>query len=240
MHVFGVVAKWTGALFLISLLALTGCATVEGVWCAEGFSSRDMREDGLVVGGVVDADGEVDPQTEKVWGTFLREALEEDDDPVRAGDPEELSQALGIERFIGLMDEYRVAGELSPESLHGVAASGVAERYLLLVRLVGSDVEESKGSESDGDEVKYTKESTRTVEVVARVFDLEEGVAVWRAAGNHEMKEEITYDESGVVERVIYEIIGADASVPDYPDAPSVRDVLEPILQRLASELKEA
>jgi hypothetical protein len=241
MRVVGILVKWAGALFLISLLVLTGCATVEGIWCAEGFSSQDMREDGLVVGSVVDAVDETDPQSERLWGTFLREELEDGDDAIPARDPEELYQALGSEQYDALMDEYRSTGALSPESLHGIADSGVDDRYMVLVRVLRSDVEESEDSESEGDDVTYTKKSNRTVEVVAQVFDLEAGAVVWRAAGSNEMERETTYDKADWVERALSELIGMEPeSEPDYPEAPTTRDVLTRLHERLASELKEA
>lgn len=146
-----------------SLLFFGGCASVEGVWIAEGFSCRCLRDDGLVVGGVASAVSEPDQAEEVLRAALLRDKLEEGGGGLLARDVEELVLHLGTERHAGLMEEYRSDGTISPESLAEIAECGVGDRYLLLARITRNEVKESKKSEYDPDaeERTYTKSTMR-------------------------------------------------------------------------------
>lgn len=236
------------ALVLSSLSFLAGCACVdiESTWIGEGFAAQSLRQDGLVIGGVVDATSEADIATGKMRAAVFRERLREGDDGVPARDSEVLTQHLGSERYAALMDEYRSNGEVSTGSLAEIASCGIKERYILLARIVSNKVGKSESSEYDANAEEWKKEKSteRTVEVIAHVLDLDEGKTAWRALGRYSAKRSTSYqeekDDRGLFEKIVGGIFGLDhGSEPDHPVAPPAKEALRPVFEALAKELKE-
>ena len=236
------------ALVLSSLSFLSGCVCVdiEGTWIGEGFTAQSLRQDGLVIGGVVDATCDVDIATGKLRATVFQKRLREGEDGVTSRDPEVLAQHLGSERYTALMDEYRSNGELGTGSAAEIASCGVRDRYILLARIVSNQVGESEGSEYDenAEEWQKMKSTERTVEIVTHVLGLEEGKTAWRALGRYSVKHSTSYheekDDRGLFEKIVGGILGLDhASEPDHPEAPPAEKALKPVFEALAKELKE-
>ena len=233
-------------LALCSLLFLVGCATVGDVWIAEGFSAECLRQDGLVVGGVVDAASMPDGYWEQSRARLFQDSLREGDDGLPARDAEALILDLGSERYAELAEEYGSDGELCTESLVEIADCAVGARYILFARIIRNEVQKSEESKYnwDTEERTYTKSTVREVEIIAQVFDLEAGTVVWRALGSHRLGGGTVYqeqeDDRGLGERVIHAVLGGGpAKEPEHPDAPSTEQVLWPILRSLAAELRK-
>lgn len=235
-------------LALSSLWFLAGCssADIEGVWSADGFTAQSLRDDGLLVGGVVDATSETDVVLGKWLAGIFRERLSEGKDRVSARDPEILAQEIGSERYAALLDEYRSEGELSDGSLAELAESGIQDRYVFLARVVGNQTGQSQKSEYDkeAEAVKITKLTTRTVEVVAHVFDLESGGIAWRAQARDTGSTGVSFheekDDPGLLEQVFDAVLGSESKQdPPHPDPPQLDLTLRPVLEDLAKELKK-
>jgi hypothetical protein len=234
-----------------SLWFLAGCAgaDIEGVWCADAFSAESLRQDGLLVAGVVDATSETE-ETDVAMGKWLagifRDRLNEGKAHVSARDSEVLAQQVGPERYAAFMDEYRSEGQLCAASLAALAQSGVKDRYIFLARVVGNEVSNSQKSEYDKEAkaVKITKMTHRTVEVIAHVFDLESGTLAWRAQARAGGLTSVSFHEenedSGLLEKVFDAVLGSETRTePDYPEPLQLDITLRPVLEDLAKELKE-
>ena len=156
---------------------------------------------------------------------------------------------LGAEAYADMLEEYRLAAELSAERLVALRDIESIARYLVLARIEGNEVAHNTSSvDGHGGDDGYRIHSistSRVATVSMRIYDLSTGMSIWSGATNEGRNNSKEVDRTRIREdeeedfwvRIVDEVFEDDD--PEYPPTPGFDSTLFKCFYRLAQSLPE-
>lgn len=236
---------------ILLVFFMTACAPlphlrVPGLVVKEDFTGRQLRDGGIVAGGVVAEPGKFDlPQSEEFSAVMTR-AFQWHRRTVPVHPTSRLRGALGDERYLEVMNEF-AAAELSEDTLRSVSASLANVRYLALARVeanMDGGISQWRGETEKKARLLGPVRVTpiyvahcRKVAMTLRIYDLEKRSAVYSGLVEQAERNVLTFEETDPV--TVLAKIAYDDTPPDIrtPPMPPTFQVVSRILGKFAANL---
>jgi len=225
-------------------LALVGCGShVAGLFHDPTFTRSAAVEEGIAVGGVVSASGELTPEESGEYGAILMRELDRQRPEFETASPTVVATLLGSVTYDEILDEYAREGTLNDTLLRVLRMNTEGTRYIVLARIFNNKCVKERSEETvkDANSEKVTMSHRRSMEVSMHVYDLTSLTLAWSGIRRQSESEENVYtvDDPGFLASIVGSAFGIDReSHCEYPaDAPTTYAVLLGAFPPLVSKM---
>ncbi len=239
------------SLFVLAAL-LQGCATkVEGLFVKDDFQAQQIRQGGMIAGGVVAEPGKFDLQLSNTYSNMLVAAFHSEREYIKVVPASQFVAKVGGDKgYASILDQFSKA-DLDEATLTKIAARTKDVRYLALAKidanttkLGGSETDAREYKNSSGETVrepgKITKTQSRELVVTLTIYDLESHSVAFTGQVHKSRTATKEYEKNlatGIVS-LVNAVKGKsdDQSFPP-PEAPATREVLQSVFSGFAENL---
>lgn len=230
---------------------MTACAPlphlrVPDLVVKEDFTGRQLRDGGIVAGGVVAEPGKFDLQQSEEFSTAMVRIFQWHRRTVPVHPTSRLRGALGDERYLEVMNEF-AAADLAEGTLTSISTLLPEIRYLALARIEANT--DGGTSQWRGETEKKARllgpvrvtpiyvAHSRKVAMTLRIYDLKNRSAVYSGFAEDDQRNVLTFEETDAV--TLLAKIAYDDTPPSIqtPPMPPTLQVVERIIGKFAANL---
>jgi hypothetical protein len=235
----------------LGLCAAAACQTrVKGLATDPSFTYEAVVSGKMAIGGVTSALTKMPEEERNRYADMMRMSFLEKRETFTIVPAGFVAHFMGHPEYRHMLDEYRTYGRLSDSLKEKVGARFTIARYIAFARIERDNISRSRTEEThdaSGEELEKKKtimETTRSTEVSLNIYDLQTGVKVWSGAVEEyavRKNEYVENKESKFFLIALFEAI-IDAifeTPPEYPDPPSLDELLGRVFSGFARYLPE-
>lgn len=169
-------------LLLITLLSITACSSTSSHKSKKkiSFTAASLKKGGTVVGGVIDqtSSGNFDMVS---LAKSLEARLRESRPELSMMKVSELIETLGLESYKRILDEFRLNGNLSSDTM-ALLREKVSVRYILMAKIVADELDRDRSRKditNKEEKAKVISEVRRKLTTRFTFYDLRHSEMAW-------------------------------------------------------------
>lgn len=251
----GIMKKiYTLCLVLITSFQFVACTTPrEVVEASESFQYNSIKNERMIVGGVISSVEELKPRERIKYSNQLRTHFNEKRNQLSVAPVGIVVSQMGRKNYNDLIEDYKNTGVVDAKWMQTLQSRVKGRRYVIFASIDSDDINKFRNDIVDRDSKGNTIEGSEKVEVVTsrsisgslKVLDLKQGKVVWSDSVTKGLSNRQTYkreNTSGIVS-ILNAVRGnaeSEAAKYPFPQAPSKSRLIQWLFEGFAENMPEA